>query len=302
MRCGAAFGSNAGRLTGDNLVLLSDLRGEDVPTKFYSVAVQRERSRQSEPAGYSDTRLVADCHALATTRAILLAALASAANTDASERSRVRERLERLGNDLAVHTKRVSARPAMTARGLQCKRAVTGLLLAQLGDDPSPLCDALLSSLLADFEAVQVLNIPSIPTDLGDRADQTLIEACEACLNQIEEVCAECRRLGAQPPSDEQEDLTETLLSLLMGTRELVADVASMSAESIAGIRMKGRLLRRLMNVGDADAHYQRLMLARSFVADVASLGPHVELEDGTGHGRARWLSSLANRIWRRAA
>jgi hypothetical protein len=121
-------------------------------------------------------------------------------------------------------------------------------------------------------------------------------------LSQIEEICAGCYRLGAQSPSDEREDFTETLMSLLMETRELVADVASMEVGSIAGIRMKGRLLRRLMSVGDADAHYQRLLLARSFVADVASVGPHVELEDGTGHGGARWSSSLANRIWRSRA
>jgi hypothetical protein len=164
-------------------VLLSDLRAEDAPTEFSSGAVQREHSRQSEPADYSDTRLIADCHALAATRAILLAGLASTADNDASERSRVRERLERLGNDLAVLTKRIAARPAETARGFQSKRAVAGLLLAQLGDDPSPLCDALLLSLLADFESVQVLNITSIPTELGDRIDRALIEACETCLS-----------------------------------------------------------------------------------------------------------------------
>src|SRR5690242_11566990 len=125
------------RPRGGNLMFQSGLREEDGLEADYSVAVRRDRSRHGGPAGYNDTRLVADCHALAATRANLLAALASAARDNASERRRMHESLERLCSDLAGYTKRVASRPATTTRGLQSKRAVADLFLAELGDDPS---------------------------------------------------------------------------------------------------------------------------------------------------------------------
>ena len=155
-----------------------------------------------------------------------------------------------------------------------------------------PLCDTLLLSLLADVESIFVSSDPESTRD--DDADASI-----HCLAQIEEVFAECIRVGVMPSSQEKELLVTEVNARVSMTRRLILDLARMPAETAFTIHTKGRVLRRLMCVGGADVHEQRLALARSFVADIAALGPSVDIEDGALRIGGHWWSNLASRLWR---
>ena len=285
-------------------MFLSDLRGQLAQKGHAGSAVARKERGQGSLGGSGDAQLIAYCTAFVRVRARLLAVIARVAvgipGSSLSRQSRSLIRVDSLDRRMQLIGQRITASHATTVRGLQCKRAVVGLLLAHQQDDPSPLCDNLLLSLLADAEIIP----PQMAQDgiaLFERHTseaEYAFDIGEACLAQIEEVTAECIRVGAMPPPQEQERLTVKLYDHLVRTRGLVARMAAFPAGSPLEVQVKGRVLRRLMSIGDADVHDQRLTLARSFVADIASLRSPTDVEAWPSGSGGHWWSSLAGKRW----
>lgn len=265
-----------------------------------SFSMQQDTGRQNQLIADRDAQLLADCHAMVSTRSIWLVECAKPVSGQPVDQAHSHAHKQQLADDVARYGRRVAATPAFTSLGLQNKRAIVGLLLAELTDDPSPVCDQLLLSLLSDLDGIcaHIGNSASAVL-LQEHPDGGLIEACRHSLEQIEEFCSECIRVGALPRPQEQKQLTDTLMSMLMKTRRLLANVAGMTASSVDGIQMKGCLLRRMMTIGEADVHYERLALAQSFVADIASLEPHLSVEDEVGDRGPHWWTNFTSRIWR---
>ena len=267
-------------------MFVSDLRGHDAPGGHSGVAKTRAGGGRGSYGSDSEAQFVADCQAIVLIRAALLTEIATAAATSSSlaGHSPVQIRVDQLDNKLQAYGRRIAASPATSDRALQCKRALVGLLLAQQEDDPVPLCDTLLLSLLTDVESMFAMSYTKSKSNgkAGLCKVKPLFDAGANCLAQIEEVFAECVRVGAMPSSPEQERLAAQVYTRLERTRGLVLDLAKTPAESALGVGIKGRVLRRLMTVGGADVHCQRLVLARSFVTDIVALGPPVDIEDGS--------------------
>ena len=248
----------------------------------------------------SDHHFIADYHAMAESRKSLFAEYAKPVGDDVAKQTYSQAHTQLLVDEVAKYGRRIAATRAVTNVGLQNKRAIVGMLLAEMTDDPSPVCDQLLLSLLNDSDRVCAHAATPLSTvNLQEHPDGHLIETCKVSLEQIEKVCMECIRVGALPMSKEQEQLTMLLMSLLMSTRKLLADTAGMAASSFVGVQMKGNLLRRMMTIGEADVHHERLVLAQSFVADLATVGPHSDAEVEIADSGPHWWTNLANRILR---
>ena len=172
-----------------------------------------------------------------------------------------------LDRDRVADVGRIAAMPAHSKAGALAKLTTLERLLTWRLDEPTPMRDALLLSFIEDIDRLYDTDL-CFPNEASP-----VIAASQAALTDIDELVSGYDSLDDESLTVEQlSELAARLTVLQDLTFAAIADLVAMKASSLLEAQAKAAVLRSMLRTGHSDAHLLRVDLARSYVANVASV------------------------------